>query len=55
MKIVDVGAGPRLFLISDFKLLAMFLKIFYQQRELGLEAYLSSRWSLVRGFVQGLF
>ena len=32
MKIVDVGAGPRLFLISDSKLLAMFLKIFHQQQ-----------------------
>ena len=34
MKIVDVGAGPRLFLISDSKLLAMFLRIFHQNIEI---------------------
>ena len=36
MKIVDVGAGSRLCLISGPKLLAMFLKIFRQQRTYAL-------------------
>ena len=36
MKIVDVGAGSRLCLISGSKLLAMFLKIFHQQRTYAL-------------------